>query len=87
MPDTISAPEAFAHAVVSLLRDSALWEKVGTAGFAFIRDNYSEPVVRRAVYGLFDDLGAYPVKRISTCRLVWRKLAGLVERHLSWRLK
>jgi glycosyltransferase involved in cell wall biosynthesis len=80
-------PEAFALAVVSMLRDTALWAQVGAAGFAFIRDNYSEPVVRRAVYRLFDDLGAYPVKRISTYRLVWRKLGYLLERHLNWRLK
>jgi glycosyltransferase involved in cell wall biosynthesis len=80
-------PEAFALAVVSLLRDAALCEQVGAAGFGFIGDNYSEPVVRRAVYRLFDDLGAYPVKRIPTYRWVWRKLGDLVERHLSWRLK
>ena len=80
-------PEAFALAVVSLLRDTALWAQVGAAGFAFIGDNYSEPVVRRAVYRLFDDLGAYPIKRIPTYRLVWRKLEELVERNLSWRLK
>jgi glycosyltransferase involved in cell wall biosynthesis len=80
-------PEAFAQAVVSLLRDTALWEQVGAAGFEFIRYNYSEPVVRCAAYRLFDDLGAYPVKRIPTYRLAWRKLAELVERHLSWRLK
>ena len=80
-------PEEFASAVVSLLRDTTLWAKVGTAGFEFIRDNYSEPVVRRAVYSFFDDLGAYPVKRIPIYRLAWGKLKGLVERHLSWRLK
>jgi glycosyltransferase involved in cell wall biosynthesis len=80
-------PEAFALAVVSMLRDTALWAQVGAAGFAFIRDNYSEPVVRRAVFRIFDDLGAYPVKRISTYRLVWRKLGYLLERHLNWRLK
>lgn len=82
-----NTPEAFAQAVVSLLRDKALWAKVGASGFEFIRDNYSEPVVRRAVYRLFDGVGAYPVKRIKTFRLLRRKLATLVERHLSWRMK
>lgn len=80
-------PEAFAQAVVSLLRDTALWTKVGAAGFAFIRDSYSETVVHRSVYRLFDDLGAYPIKRIQPFRLMRRKLAELVEHHLSWRLK
>lgn len=80
-------PEAFAQAVVSLLRDKALWAKVGASGFEFIRDNYSEPIVRRAVYRLFDGVGAYPVKRIKTLHLLRRKLAELVERHLSWRMK
>ncbi|MBT9591245.1 MAG: glycosyltransferase [Thiobacillus sp.] len=80
-------PEAFAQAVVSLLRDKALWAKVGASGFEFIRDNYSEPIVRRAVYRLFDGVCAYPVKRIKTLHLLRRKLAELVERHLSWRMK
>lgn len=80
-------PDVFAQAVVSLLRDSSLWQQLSASGFEFIRDNYSEPVVRRAVYQLFDDVGSHPVKGIPIYRLVWRKLGEWVARHLSWRLK
>lgn len=80
-------PSLFAQAVVNLLRDEALWERLSVAGYEFIRDHYSEAVVRCAVYHLFDKLSAYPVKHIPLFRSMRYKVVKLVERHLSWRLK
>jgi len=80
-------PEAFAHAVVSLLQNKEVWERIGQSGYEFIKGNYSEPVVRRKVYRFFDELTNYPVKRIQSLNSARRKLAHLVERHLTWRFK
>jgi len=81
------SPKAFAQAVVSLLQNKEVWERIGQAGYEFIKGNYSEPVVRRLVYRLFDELAIFPVIRIQALNSARRKLAHLVERYLIWRFK
>jgi len=45
-------PEAFAHAVVRLYRDEALWNRVSGAGLDNVRRHFSTEVAKRALQAL-----------------------------------
>lgn len=80
-------PETFADAVIRLLSEETLYERIRMAGFEFIQRNYSYEAVAERIGQLFDQLDAYPTKRVGLSRLIRKKASSLVERHLSWRFK
>lgn len=80
-------PEAFANAVIRLLMDQTLYERIRMAGYEFIRSNYSEEAVAARIGALFSGLDAYPTKRIGISNRIRKKAGDLVARHLSWRFK
>lgn len=80
-------PETFASAVIQLLMDQALYERIRMAGFEFIRRNYSEEAVAARIGALFSGLDAYPTKHIGISNRIRKKAGDLVARHLSWRFK
>lgn len=78
---------SFADAVIKLLRDRDLLEKVRMAGYRFIRDHYSDVAVRKQVHTLFDQLESYPIKQMPLSQLGLRKTKALWLQHVAWRLK
>lgn len=80
-------PGAFADAVLNLLRDRDLLERVRMAGWQFIRDNYSDAAVRPRVQALLGQLDTYPIKRAGVAPVLMRKARDAWERRVAWRFK
>jgi len=78
-------PRAFADHVVALLRDTELRDRVRMAGYAFIRDRYSDVAVRHRVQELVAAIGALPVKRLPLAERARYRGRQAWERHLGWR--
>lgn len=79
--------DGFADAILRLARDEALYERVRHAGFAFIRDHYSEVAVSARVHGLIDRLASVRPKRLSLPRRLGRKMGDAFEERVAWRLR
>lgn len=75
------SPQAFADAVVALWRDATLRERIGMAGWQFIRDRYSVEAVGRLLPPLLRQAGGCVPQRLPAARR-WR----LVARHGLGRL-
>ncbi len=80
-------PKEFADHVLSLLNNPRLHSEISFSGWMFLKDSFSEAVVRRQVYALFEDLEQMPR---SWMVLFSRRLSSLVkqqtQRHILWRL-
>lgn len=81
-----NTPREFADAVISLLRDRVLLDQVRTAGYQFIRGNYSDIAVKRRVRDLFARLDDYPIRRLPLAAQLQGKIKGAWDRHVAWRL-
>lgn len=79
--------QGFADAVVKLLRDSALREKIARAGWQFIRDHYSDVAVRKRVDRLVEHIAKLESKQLSLPRKTWLGAKTIWERHVAWRLR
>jgi glycosyltransferase involved in cell wall biosynthesis len=80
-------PRAFADAVVGLLRDRALYQKVSENGWQFIKKNFSDEVITTKLKELMDGRLQYRPKRLPLGkRLVWNARV-FVERHVLWRFR
>lgn len=85
--DLLVADDApgFAAAVLQIVKDSALRERVRLAGWEFIRDNYSDTAVKKRVRTMVDLIQTLEPKPVEPGR---RFLQGLTEwwhRHIAWR--
>jgi glycosyltransferase involved in cell wall biosynthesis len=80
-------PGAFANAVVSLLRDKVLYQKISENGWQFIKANFSEEVVATKLKELMERRHQYRPKKLPPAkRLVWNA-RFLMERHVLWRFR
>lgn len=80
-------PREFAAQVVRLVHDNALYEKIRTNGWLFIKQNYSEDAVVERVLSIFDRLDSYPIKKLSTVGLIKKSVMNTLEKHLLWRFR
>lgn len=80
-------PRAFADHVLALLRDADLRERIRMAGYAFIRDRYSDVAVKARVHELMASIGSLHVKRASLASLAKYRGRQAWERHMGWRFK
>lgn len=81
------SPAEFAHHVLDLLGDEALYARLAEAGSRFIREHFSEAAVREQIRALMRELPALPVQRLPAWRSLPIRLDALLERHLYWRLR
>ncbi len=79
-------PEAFAEAVVRVLADRELYDRLRRNGWQFIHERYSEEAVAERVQGIFDGIDQYPVRRIAPLQRVTARIANLFEDYVGWRL-
>ncbi|MEO6146109.1 MAG: glycosyltransferase family 4 protein, partial [Sulfuriferula sp.] len=80
-------PGEFAAHVVRLIRDKALYEKIRTNGWLFIKQNYSDEATVERVYSIFDRLDSYPIKKLSAVGLIKKSVMNTLEKHLLWRFR
>jgi glycosyltransferase involved in cell wall biosynthesis len=80
-------PVAFANAVVSLLRDKALYEKISLNGWQFIKANFSEEVVAAKLNELLERRHQYRPKKLALGKRVAWNARLFMERHLLWRVR
>jgi glycosyltransferase involved in cell wall biosynthesis len=80
-------PEAFASAVVDLIRDRELYERLRRTAWTFVNDCYSVSAVSKSIHELICHLNNYPIKKLS--RAKWLGIAARyqLDRHVLWRLK
>ena len=77
----------FADAVIRLVRDPELNDRVRMAGYEFIRTHCSEEVVGERLHDFLGRLETYPAKRIPAGASFRTKLRDRWQRHVAWRLK
>ena len=80
------SPQEFSDAVLSLLKDKEMYERIRLAGYHYIKQNYSEEAVQTKIFSLFDGLNNCPVSRISFLTRVRMKGTMWIEQNLLWRL-
>ncbi len=81
------SPGEFADAVIRLLRDRDVLERVRMSGYRFIREHYSDEAVKARVDELFAKLDSFPLKRMALAPALLRKAKESWERHVGWRLR
>lgn len=81
------APEAFARAVIDLIRDKELYERLRKAAWTFVNERYSVSVVSKRINELVGRLHMYPVKKLSWTKIVSKAIRYQLDRHIVWRLK
>jgi glycosyltransferase involved in cell wall biosynthesis len=82
-----NTPREFADAVIRLLVDDALHEKLAQAGFDFIRQNFSEEVIGRRIGDFVGMLDSYPVQLLPVQIRIRQSIFNWLERTLFWRFK
>jgi O-antigen biosynthesis protein len=80
-------PEAFAGAVVNLIRDRALYEKVRRAAWTFVHDSYSINAVSKSIHELTGRLDNYPIKNLSRTKRLGIAARYELDRRVLWRFK
>jgi len=79
-------PEAVAAAVLELMRDRELYDKIGKAAWTFVNEHYSITAVSRRIQELLG-LDRYPVKKLAPGKLLRVAVQYHLDRHVSWRFK
>jgi glycosyltransferase involved in cell wall biosynthesis len=77
---------SFAEAVVKLVKDVELYDKIRGQGWAFVNERYSLLAGSRRIKELVDSLGTYPVKQPSLALRLKKGLREQLDRHLLWRI-
>ena len=80
-------PQAFADAVVRLIREPDLRDIIRIAGWRFIRDNYSDKAVRKRVAELTNRVSEITPKRLTFPKRAAFGVRQLWEQHISWRFQ
>ncbi len=80
-------PNAFANAVVSLLRDEALYLKISENGWRFVKANFSEEAIAAKLRELIEGRHEYLPKKLAIGRRIAWNARFLMERHLFWRFR
>jgi len=81
------SPEAFASAVVRLIRDRELHGKVRRAAWTFVNERYSVSAVSLRIQELVGRLDKYPLKKLSPTQRLMKTARHHLDRHVFWRLK
>lgn len=80
-------PELFAKAVVELIRDKGLYERIRKAAWVFVNERYSVRAVSDRIQAMIGRLDDYPVKKLAPGRKIAMAIQYHLGRHLSWRFK
>jgi len=80
-------PEEFADAVVRLLEDDVLHEKLAQAGFSFIKEHFSEEVIGRRIHDFVGRLDNYHVQPLSFQKRLRKSFSNWLGRTLLWRFR
>ena len=80
-------PEAFAKALLRLLNDEHLYDKMRINAWHFVNAKFSEPVVEKQLTALFDSLPQRPVKRIPFQQRWARNIRLFLDQYVLWRFK
>ncbi|TMG86624.1 MAG: glycosyltransferase family 4 protein [Betaproteobacteria bacterium] len=78
-------PSAFANAVVRLLRDKVLYQKISENGWQFIKANFGEEVVAAKLKQLIEDGHQYRPKRLPLGKRFAWNVRFFMDRHILWR--
>ncbi|NWG74291.1 MAG: glycosyltransferase [Rubrivivax sp.] len=77
---------AFAGAVVDLLRDGQLRERVARCGYAFISSHYSIPSVQRMLDDCLEQVVRLPPGPAPAAQRLGDSVRRFYRRHVEWRL-
>ena len=80
-------PRAFADAVVGVLRDTVLYQKIRLNGWQFIKANFSEEVVATKLNELLERRHQYRPKKLPLGKRVAWNARFFMDRHLLWRVR
>ena len=84
-------PQDFADAVLRLLSDSALRDRISNEGINFIRENLSTEAVAKKLYDLFYSLSkshkAPNHKPVSPISRYWVIVHHLLDKYILWRFR
>lgn len=80
-------PSAFAAAVVGVLRDTALYQRISLNGWQFIKANFSEEVVATKLKELLERRYEYRPKKLHLGKRVAWNAWFFMDRHLLWRVR
>ncbi|MDD5389291.1 MAG: glycosyltransferase [Gallionellaceae bacterium] len=80
-------PQAFADAVIQLLDDAVLHDKLAQAGFEFIRNHFSEEVIGRRIADFIGMLGTYSVRSLPLRTRTQMLITDFLDRTLLWRFR
>src|SRR5438128_828147 len=78
-------PGAFADAVVSVLTDKALYQKISENGWQFIKANFSEEVVATKLKQLIERRHEYRPKKLTLSKRFAWNARFFMDRHILWR--
>ena len=78
-------PGAFADAVVSVLTDKALYQKISENGWQFIKANFSEEVVATKLKQLIERQHEYRPKKLTLGKRFAWNARFFMDRHILWR--
>ena len=79
--------EAFAGAVVQLIRDRELYDNIRKAAWIFVNERYSVVAVSKQIEHMLGSLKGYPIKKLSGTKTVRKALRYHLDRHVFWRFK
>ena len=80
-------PAAFADAVVQLIRDRQLYDKLRKAAWVFVKERYSVSAVSKQIQHVIGTLENYPVKKLSPAKIVGKAVRYHLDKYLFWRFK
>ena len=80
-------PETFADNIVQLFADGDLRERIGSNGWRFIKERYSEDAVAARLSLMFERLSTFPVKKLALPKRLGRKVSYELNRTLLWRFR
>lgn len=78
-------PKEFAAAVIDLLRDRLLYERIRSNAWRFVKENFSEEVVADKMIDIFGHLDRYGTKGLAIGRTVEKSVRTFLDQHVLWR--
>jgi glycosyltransferase involved in cell wall biosynthesis len=80
-------PQAYAQAVLALLRDDALYDSVRRNAWHFVHANYSREAVGRMLDDIMARIPSLPVKQLPLAKRAAHVAQSALERHVTWRFR
>lgn len=79
-------PAEFANAVIRLISDNALYERLSEAGYKFIDEHYSTKAMAAYLDQFVAQARAIKPKRLSAYVRLRLHLKNLYDKHIGWRV-